>query len=610
MKSFARLHRQYEHLAKRLHQLVQGGGWTALHADDQSRLRKRLNRLFGRLSGRFSRAALMGLLGGAAFLLHTSTVQAQVSFTGPTSNPFGLASVNNYGPRPSFADLDNDGDLDLLVSDYASNFYYFQNNGTNTTPSFASAVNNPFGLAAPFAYAYVISIDFGDIDGDGDFDLIAGDYYGNLAYYQNTGTAAAPAFAAAVPAPFSIATFPTTHSAPRFGDLDMDGDLDLLVGSYTGPLYYYQNTGTATSPAFGASQLNPFGITPPVVYLSVPDIGDLDRDGDMDIITGDGTGNLTFFANTGSSMAPAFGLGQANPFGLANVGSYSAPAFVDLDDDGDLDLMAMEEYGGFRYFENNSAPCATTTGSLTDVGCDSYTAPSGAMFMASGTYQDTISNVCGGDSIITLNLTINQSSSATLTEAACFEYLSPAGNTYTTSGTYNETLTNSVGCDSNLTINLTVTSFDLTVTDNGGVLSSAASGVTYQWLDCTTGPVAGQTGSSYTPTSPGDYAVILSDGNCTDTSACVTVTQVGIEPAMLTDVQLYPNPGNDRFFLDLGQRMEEFTVEVFDLNGRVIFRNEYFSEERLEVKLRPAAGLYHVRVASPEGEARLKWVVK
>lgn len=99
---------------------------------------------------------------------------------------------------------------------------------------------------------------------------------------------------------------------------------------------------------------------------------------------------------------------------------------------------------------------APTYDTISAASCGSYTAPSGAVYTASGTYNDTLANVAGCDSVITINVNITQPSSSSISPVSCGNYTSPAGNTYTTSGTYNDTLLNTQGCDSVITINLTV----------------------------------------------------------------------------------------------------------------------------------------------------------
>jgi len=95
---------------------------------------------------------------------------------------------------------------------------------------------------------------------------------------------------------------------------------------------------------------------------------------------------------------------------------------------------------------------------LTETVCSTYTVPSGdEIYTTSGVYSDTIPNHLGCDSILTINLTVNHSSSATIFETSCYTYTVPSGDeTYTKSGVYSDTIPNYHGCDSLLTINLTV----------------------------------------------------------------------------------------------------------------------------------------------------------
>ena len=118
-------------------------------------------------------------------------------------------------------------------------------------------------------------------------------------------------------------------STPSFADLDGDGDLDAVVGSNYGTLHYFENTGSAMAPAFtertGAA--NPFnGVN--VGFSSAPSFADLDGDGDLDAVVGANDGTLHYFENTGTAIAPAFTArtGAANPFNGVDVGAPARPA--------------------------------------------------------------------------------------------------------------------------------------------------------------------------------------------------------------------------------------------------------------------------------------------
>ncbi|MEL7342194.1 MAG: VCBS repeat-containing protein, partial [Bacteroidota bacterium] len=207
---FARKRRQILHLESKLTQWLDSGRWWQW---DEQKRQNWLNKLKAsyrafREAGlkKWVKPALMAALLGIA----SPTVTQAQSFLAPQANPFGLSS-GTYFSIPVMVDIDGDGDLDVFSGTAYGNIRYFQNTGTNTAPAFAPAQTNPFGLSA----AYLIpALSFADLDMDGDQDLLVGEYYGNFQYYQNTGTNTAPAFAAPVQNPFGLSAvvdyaFPT-----------------------------------------------------------------------------------------------------------------------------------------------------------------------------------------------------------------------------------------------------------------------------------------------------------------------------------------------------------------------------------------------------------------
>ncbi len=234
-------------------------------------------------------------------------------------------------------------------------------------------------------------------------------------------------------------------------------------------------------------------------------------------------------------------------------------------------------------------PCVPVTGGTSTIAaCNSYVSPSGITYTSTGIYSDTLQTNLGCDSIITLNLTINASSTGSETVSSCFEYTSASGlYTWTSSGIYTDTLQNAVGCDSIVTINLTINTVDTSITKlittNGEeALFSNDSNATYKWLDCNANYaiVAGETSQYFSPNHNGNFAVELTYQNCVDTSFCYTITHVGIEEVNSSnDFAIYPNPNDGSFIINSSLPSDDVQMEIYSIDGRLIIKKELSSKE-------------------------------
>jgi hypothetical protein len=132
-----------------------------------------------------------------------------------------------------------------------------------------------------------------------------------MIFLENIGTSTSPQFSAAQPNQIGI-SFPTSSYPviPSFGDIDMDGDYDLLTTPYQDysnteyDFLYQQNKGSATNPVMSLQAQNPFGLIPDTSYVGIlinSEMIDLDGDGDLDIITSGFYGNNFLYFENGSS---------------------------------------------------------------------------------------------------------------------------------------------------------------------------------------------------------------------------------------------------------------------------------------------------------------------
>ncbi len=268
------------------------------------------------------------------------------------SEKYANISEAGEGLQPSFVDLDGDQDLDLLIG-RCGDLVWYRNNGPPANPTWSRVAEGYAGLG----FSCAVSPALGDWDGDGDADLVTGEHWGRPRFFRNDGP---PNWAAVdISFPFDL----DGDSAPALADWDDDGDLDMLVGQAHGNVYKYTNAGSAGSAdwQYGGIQLTLPWTDHPHAF---PALVDIDNDNAPDLFIGEGGwqgpaagGNIHYYHNDGSASAPDWQL-VTTSFESIDVGGWSKPAFADINGDSDMDLFIGAEDGTLTFVENVGTPTA------------------------------------------------------------------------------------------------------------------------------------------------------------------------------------------------------------------------------------------------------------
>ncbi|MBK7949379.1 MAG: VCBS repeat-containing protein [Deltaproteobacteria bacterium] len=201
--------------------------------------------------------------------------------------------------------MDADGDLDIVANTDDRHFWFYENTGTSSAASFVLRTAKPEPIAGlPMSDFWGFAL--GDIDSDGDLDLVTARRAGQFLLKRNPTGDPLPPPISAWEATSSANPFAGldvgTHATPSFGDWDGDGDPDLVAGfrlGLIGELYGSENTGNARNPRFAS--LVSMVDAHLEQWVTAPALGDLDHDGDLDVVSGEPDGRFFYSRNDGDA---------------------------------------------------------------------------------------------------------------------------------------------------------------------------------------------------------------------------------------------------------------------------------------------------------------------
>ncbi len=292
------------------------------------------------------------------------------------STDFPQSQAINFPIFPAvfWEDVNFDGRKDLIASpnvfsnegnqvDFARSAWLYQNESDSPTPNFQFQ-REDFLQNTMLDWGEDVFPAAADYDADGDQDLVIGyrgqrqgdEFWATLILLENVGNAQNPSFVVQDADYLQVSSQKLSDLKPFFQDLNGDQRLDLaFVGTSEGQtqLYWFENQADSQQAlVYNQTDLQMYAL--PLPMGSFPLLYDIDQDGDFDLFTGGRLGNLSYYRNEGTSSEPNFQLISDTLGGLEknSLRRNLCPRIVDLNQDGQLDLLTGDGSGRIRFYSD------------------------------------------------------------------------------------------------------------------------------------------------------------------------------------------------------------------------------------------------------------------
>ncbi len=582
----------------------------------------------------------------------------------------GASALFFYVPGndlPAIDDIDGDGDLDFLVQgqvDFTPYvLLYIENRSQElygSNDSLVFRLHNPcWGKVREYVSqtgwttyecdtGYAVNRDRHggttlttiDLDGDGVKDLLTGDSYNeHLISMMNIGDNVDGEFDISL----SDTTFPSydipaqlpTLPGAYYEDIDLDGTKDLLVApnqltafasfyldtSISSQVdWYYRNEGANNNPDFALQKEGFFsGDMIDVGARSFPTTVDLNGDGLLDLVVGNegytiygGTAaaSLTLYLNVGTEEEPVFELAEKDLADISGLGfGFAHPAFADLDDDGDYDLLVGDDQGMLHYFRNKGVSTVYDF-HLTEPEFASIDVDLSAHPFFFDLNQDGIEDLIIGDFYGQFHYYENSGTETEydFSKNATIEKMGDVQTFHKYGGEATPYVTRKID-------SLGASLYIMIGSGNGPILVYGPITDIYDDIEATDSIIVDATFTApHGADLYGDFRHELLIGQRTGgLMAMRRVAEIGVSAPSAEapgSLELFPNPSNGELTFTLPANLSTPTISIRDVQGRIVYQNRVTStSDRIELDLRHLdAGVYTITLRGEHETYQSRWV--